>query len=145
MAAPHKTQIITSADQVPEGYVPISEFKGTTPALWRTVHKALSDAHATGLIRAVKLVRCLGDCKTGRVFVHGDDARAFLQGRYGRPCEAEQPATPHVEAAAVPRVDELREAIVRLTEAVHDLTAVVRLRAEREFDSAYGESSNGMA
>lgn len=83
MPKKHKTAVITSLDKVPEGYVQISQmFPDGTPRAkhWRRI---LSDAHAEGHIRAVKLFRTVDDAKTGPVFVDREAALEYI-GNYGR-------------------------------------------------------------
>lgn len=132
MTAKYETQIIHSIHEVPTGYVPVPSLRGNHNGYWPTISKAISEAHAAGLIRAAKLVRCLGDCKTGRVFVHEGDAKAFIAERY--PHATHAPAAPAAEpprpAVARESSDELLAAIKRLTAAVEDLTAAMQLRAE---------------
>jgi hypothetical protein len=151
--AKFRTQIVTQRVDVPVGYEPLHGFAGECPHVnSRTLHKALSDAHQGGLIRAVKLVRCLGDLKTGRVFVHGDDARAFLAERYAvtevvpdeQPTEDDTtvvlPPAPAADHGA-PLRDEmasLRIEMARLRQAVADLTAAMQLRAEAEMSLVGG-------
>ena len=127
----YSTKIITSADDVPPEHVAVTEFRNAVPhAHWATVAKAISEAHTTGTIRACKLVRCLGDLKTGRVFVHRGDAERMLAERYATPAVAPKQERP-VQPLAVTSVDsELLAAVARLTRAVEDLTAAMELKAE---------------
>lgn len=150
----HETVIITNASQVPDGYVPMKSpvFTDAFPAVSpRTIWKALSDAHHEGWVRAAKLVRCLGDLKTGRVFVHEDDAAGYLNSRYAArsqlPEEPKPQPKPSAAVIEVPfggttHVAELLDAVQRLTAAVGDLTAAMQLRAEAE---APKEFVDGMA
>lgn len=146
--AGHKTGIITRLDQVPDGFIRIARLRRhLDPRLWsqwRTVSRGLSAAHAEGLIRAVKLVRSLGDLKVGAVFVHEGDAMAFVSERYeaqpnGKPKKAEVvlnvPVVPDqntaVDTATLEqRLGLLTAAVHDLTAAILDLTAATRLRAE---------------
>jgi hypothetical protein len=127
----HATKIITNPQDVPLGYVPVGRFRESTTRNWKTIAKALSDAHQGGTIRAVKLVRGLGDLKTGPVFLHEGDTEAFLAERYPDAEPQATPAAPSAEATG-----ELMEAIVRLTDAVRDLTAAMQLRAEVAVEEA---------
>lgn len=98
MSKKHKTAVITSIDDVPPGFVQISQMfpDGTQRAKhWRRI---LSDAHAEGHIRAVKLFRTVDDAKTGPVFVSFDEAKQFI-------AEYEARTT----APKAPKADECRQ------------------------------------
>lgn len=130
MNAKYETQIITSIDQVLPGYVPVPSMRGNLNGHWGTVSKAVSEAHAAGLIRAQKLVRCLGDCRTGRVFVHEGDAKAFIQERYTHLLHDAPAPQPPKQATVRESESELLAAIKALTVAVGDLTAAMQLKSE---------------
>lgn len=137
-AKKYSTVIVTSLDQIPDGYVPVAEMKGQFNGNWPTVKKRISDAHAAGRIRAAKLVRTLGDLRTGRIWVHPDDAREFITDALAREEHAAKAEPQRVEepprtAVARESSDELLLAIKRLTAAVDDLTAAMQLRAESTF------------
>jgi hypothetical protein len=132
------TRIITTIDDVPVDHVPCKyfyrHFDGVLPA---TFQKMLSDAHKDGHVRAVKLVRTIGELKTGRVFLHKEDTLRFLESQLSKKSE-EQP-----KAVEAPRVSaawqdnsELMAAIRRLTQAVQDLTAAMELKSESVCDDA---------
>jgi len=144
----YQTEIVTRLVDVPAGFEPLHAFAHEYPHVnSRTIHKALSEAHHDGMIRAKKLVRCLGDLKTGRVFVHGDDALAFLAERYAvsevvpdeQPTEDDAPA-PAADHGAPLREEmgALRIEMARLRQAVADLTAAMQLRAEAEMSPVGG-------
>lgn len=133
----YAARIVTSLDQVSEGYVPVPSLRGNANGYWPTVAKALSDAHAAGVIRAEKVVRSLGDLKTGRVFLHEEDARAFIAERYPHALHHEPQvaaAEPPKQAVARESDDELLAAIRSLIVAIHDLTAATQLLAERQIE-----------
>lgn len=69
----YETKCITDISEVPDGFVPLSDFNSRSRD-----HKRLSDAHKQGLIRAVKLVRTVKDFHNGRVWVEERGAREFL-------------------------------------------------------------------
>lgn len=156
-----QTGIITDISQVPEGYVQLVKFADRRQPGGKTIHKALSEAHQRGEIRAVKLMRTLTDAKTGPVYVHRGDAEAYLRGRaangktgrngngqivpgakakFG---DAPADATPAQAAAAADdmygALDDLRgtmsqlcDRVEDLTKVIEDLTAAMQLRAEQE-------------
>jgi hypothetical protein len=131
----YATKVITTIDDVPADYVPARDFNAQFPHIKRgTLQKMISDAHMLGHIRAVKLVRTLGDLKTGRVFVHRDDTRQFLEAHYRR--QAEWAAASRTVVAPPPapvasgELPGLLAAIRTLTVAVENLTAAVELKSE---------------
>lgn len=69
----YRTQIIKDESEVPPGYVPLANYGKKT-----ATHRRLCAAHAEGAIRAVKQARYVGEMRTGRVWVHEQDAAAFL-------------------------------------------------------------------
>lgn len=152
----YQTGIITSVDQVPDGYVQLVTFSDRKQPGGKTIHKALSDGHQRGDIRAVKLMRSLSDVKTGPVYIHRGDAEKFLRdraasGRTGKDSngrivpggkarfeaeDAEAFATPEQAAAAADdlygAISDLRGIIERLRDSVDNLTTAMELRAECE-------------
>lgn len=119
--AKHRTLIVTDSAQVPDGYVPVTSLRGKASRKWKTVAKAISDAHAAGEIRAVKLVRCLGELKTGRVFVHPGDTDEFLRARWGddwnrkdEPVAEPTPLAVKADCDAEWPVDTLRDEVFHL-------------------------------
>jgi hypothetical protein len=153
----YQTGVITDISQVPEGYVQLVNFADRRQPGGKTLHKALSEAHQRGEVRAVKLIRTLGDVKTGPVYVHRGDAESHLRGRAangktghngngqivpgakakfaGAPAEA----TPAQAAAAADALDDLRgtmsqlcDRVEDLTKVIEDLTAAMQLRAEQD-------------
>jgi len=147
----YTTKIITTIGDVPSDHVPVTHFRGLVNNVpWATISKAISEAHFAGQIRACKLVRGLGDLKTGRVFVHEGDTTQFLAARYSP--APQTPVQPHVQeptpepavvsdAAPELRTAELIAAIHGLTIAVQDLTAAMQLKAESVCEDAY--TTNG--
>jgi hypothetical protein len=71
--AKYETQYIRDEREVPDGYMALVEFDSQS-----LDHKRLSGAHAKGLIRAVKMMRSPRDHRSGKVWVHHQDAKAFL-------------------------------------------------------------------
>lgn len=147
MNGKHTTKIITSEEQIPDGFVPVNHFRENGfVQRWPTVAKAISEAHSLGRIRAVKLCRTMGDLKTGAVYVHEGDATAFLAARYPHPSMIQPSAgeTIVVDTPAEPaRLGEAGEAIERLTAAMGDLmaamadlTVALRLKAEATLEEA---------
>ena len=84
------TRFINDESQVPDGYVPLAKYQPGT-----RLHRAMVDAHRTGKVRAVKLVRHEGDLTTGHVWVHEGDACDFAQayGQAKKPVRCNQPAS----------------------------------------------------
>lgn len=152
----YQTGIITDVDQIPEGYVQLVRFADRRQPGGKTIHKALSEAHQRGDIRAVKLMRTLGDAKTGPVYVHRGDAEDHLRsraavGRTGKDRsgrivpggtakftaeDAAAFATPSQAAAAADdlygAIESLRGIIECLRDSVDNLTAAMELRTEAE-------------
>lgn len=152
----YQTGIITDVSQVPEGYVQLVKFADRRQPGGKTIHKALSDAHQRGDIRAVKLMRTLTDAKTGPVYVHRGDAEGHLRsraakGKTGRDTnghivagskakfktdDAVAFATPSQAAAAADdlygAISDLRSIIEGLRDSVDNLTAAMELRTEAE-------------
>jgi hypothetical protein len=166
----YQTGIITDVSQVPEGYVQLVKFADRRQPGGKTIHKALSEAHQRGDVRAVKLMRTLGDAKTGPVYVHRGDAESILRqrannGRTGRDADgrivagdkakfkAEDAvafATPSQAAAAADdlygAVDDLRGTMSLLCDRVETLTRVMEdLTAAVQLRSEQEGSANGVA
>jgi hypothetical protein len=132
MNAKHTTRIITAEEQIPDGFVPVSHFRENGfVQRWSTIAKAISEAHSLGRVRAVKLCRTMSDLKVGPVYVHEGDTAAYLAVRYPH---HEEPQPPVVETPVGTAT--LQEAVERLIEAVNDLTAAVRLKAESTLEEA---------
>jgi hypothetical protein len=74
------TRIITSEDQVPPGYVSLTEYRADNPS----EAKLLSGIHGKGEIEAVKLMRTIND-HGGRVWVDKKQADAALAEYHGTP------------------------------------------------------------
>jgi hypothetical protein len=133
------TRIITTIDDVPVDHVPCKyfyrHFDGVLPA---TFQKMLSDAHMNGHVRAVKLVRTIGELKTGRVFLHKEDTMRFLESQLSKKAEEQRPAATdtHVVSATWQDNSELLAAIRGLTKAVKDLTAATELKSEAVCEEA---------
>jgi len=68
-----QTKVITDESQVPPGFVPMSRWEKD-----RVNHKRLSDAHNDGKLHAVKLIRFASEARTGKVWVHEEDAIRLL-------------------------------------------------------------------
>lgn len=69
----YSTVYIRDVSEVPDGYVPLGNWRHD-----RLAQQALSKAHTTGRIRAVKLVRTAAEQTTGPVWVESLDAEKFL-------------------------------------------------------------------
>jgi hypothetical protein len=144
-----ETILIRSLDEVPPGYEQLAWFQTRVPGKRETtVGKFLSEAHATGKVPAVKLVRCFGDLKTGPVFLDRDKTVALLEEQYGvsftldAPAAGDDAALREVKALAV----EMREAIKAMHAAAFDLRAAVELLAEQAVSTqAAKEHLNGVA
>lgn len=82
-------RIITSEDDVPNGWVRIADLTDNA-----TDAKILSDAHTTGDLDAVKLIRTTSEVRTGPVWVDAVAAKALLAKcqakRDGKPAAAEK-------------------------------------------------------
>lgn len=149
----YRTAIITDVSQVPEGYVQLVKFANRRDQNYKTIQKALSDAHKNGHIRAVKLMRTLTDAKSGPVYVHRGDAEPFLRDR-------NMESTAGRRAAATSRRDEdaLGDAFCELSKTmitlcgridelgdlVQDLTAALQLSVESNCKKGEGHA-NGVA
>ncbi len=150
MAAKYETVIIRDASEVPAGYERLSWFASRVPGKQpKTVTKYLSEAHATGMLPAVKVVRCYGDLKTGAVFL--DKAKAVIA------------LTEHFDVAVVlddgakPQADttlkemralaaEMREAVGTVQSLAADLRAAVELLSEKAYENnRVKEYVNGVA
>lgn len=121
--ANHMTQFIRDEHEVPDGFVPLSEFDCTASA-----RRQLSTAHAMGEIRAVKIVRTPGDLRTGKVWVHAADAADFLAGwsnpRTSQTAPASAGATVQ-QAAAVTALGEISSGISQMLKTLDRLAAAV--------------------
>lgn len=161
----YQTGIITDVDQVPEGYVQLVKFADRRQPGGKTIHKALSEAHSRGQVRAVKLMRTLSDAKTGPVYVHRGDAEEHLRsraesGRTGQDSTGRivpggnarfmtaAAATPSQAAAAADdlygAIESLRGIIECLRDSVENLTAAMELLTEAEC-CQNGGNANGLA
>lgn len=112
MAKKSLTQFIQDESQIPEGFIRLASFGHD-----KNDHRALSDAHRDGKIRAVKVVRCEGELRTGAVWVHEADARSFLSSRLA----ASPPAhknKPRVSEDSAQPIAALASAIVELAAAI---------------------------
>lgn len=141
-AGKYRTGVITSLDQVPEGFVQITTLvsENYPPAQKSRRKRILSDAHQLGYVRAVKLFRSASDHKTGPVFIDPVGAEEYIRWHEHRV----EMARRQTEAVAAPEVDkpvgqpvhaaqELRELIdvtTRLISSIRDLQAAIELRSE---------------
>ena len=96
--AKYETQYIRDEREVPAGYVALVEFDSQS-----LDHKRLSGAHAKGLIRAVKMMRSPRDHRSGKVWVHHQDAKTFLASYDTQ--RADQKPEPLAEAADSTSID----------------------------------------
>jgi hypothetical protein len=67
-------KVITDEADVPDGYVPLANWADDG-----VNHKRLSDAHSTGRVRAVKLMRTVSEARTGKVWVNEADALRYIE------------------------------------------------------------------
>lgn len=101
-----ETPIISTEDGIPEGFVRLSHLVDTSMPRHRTLLKALSDAHKSGTLPAVKLVRKISEIRIGAVYADRATAEAIIRDRLNewdqpRPSEPEpKPAPPAPPASS---------------------------------------------
>ena len=69
----HKTKVITHKSQVPRGYVRLRDLRGT---YGKSKCNRISEAHQSGSIRAVKIMRTVNS-QNGAVYVCMEDVEKF--------------------------------------------------------------------
>ena len=93
-------RIITSESDVPSGWVRIADLTDNA-----TDAKILSDAHTTGDLDAVKLIRTTSEVRTGPVWVDAAAAKALLTKcqakRDGKPAASDKTADWQLSVIAV--------------------------------------------
>ena len=152
MATKHETQIIRSMDEVPAGYEQLATLQMRVPGKKPlTVGKFLSEAHHSGKVPAVKLVRNFGDLKTGPVYLDRAKAIALLEAQYGvTVATSAAPATDDSTLREMRSLAaEMRDAVSAVQSLAADLRAAVELLAEQANDHHHNNgkefSSNGVA
>jgi hypothetical protein len=96
----NQTQIITSEEQVPPGWIALKQIAAEHG---ESARRAFSKLHFSGKVRAVKIIKTMADLRNGAVFVHPDDVRRFLnegilvKAKRGRPLKQKQ--IPHSESS----------------------------------------------
>lgn len=76
-----QTPLINDAAAVPSGYVQIARLVTEEMPRPKTLMKVLSDAHRTGKLDAVKLVRRVSEIRTAPVYVDRQQAERLLRDR----------------------------------------------------------------
>lgn len=122
----YRTEIIKEESEVPAGYIPLASFGRKTAK-----HSRLCAAHAKGLIRAVKLARHLGEMRTGKVWVHQQDATNFLAAETSPEKTKPQELIPQADPLAG-HANAICAEIGLLALAVADLTEAVNKMAGRQ-------------
>jgi len=112
-------RIITSSDDVPDGFVRITDLTDNA-----TDAKILSDAHTTGHLDAVKLIRTTSEVRTGPVWVDAVAAKALLmkcQAKRDAAAPAARPSTEQTidltQYEAMRTLQRIEAAMLRIAEA----------------------------
>jgi hypothetical protein len=150
MAAKYETVIIRDLSEVPAGYERLSWFASRVPGKQpKTVTKYLSEAHATGMLPAVKVVRCYGDLKTGAVFLDKAKAIAALREQYETAVVLDDEVRPQTDSTVREMralASEMREAVSTVQSLAADLRAAVELLSEKAYENnRVKEYVNGVA
>lgn len=75
----HRTAPIIDLKDVPPGFIQIADVLPDGDPRKKHWQRVLSDAHAEGRIRAVKLFRSAKDAKTGPVFVNREESLEYIR------------------------------------------------------------------
>jgi hypothetical protein len=113
-------RIITSEDDVPDGWVRIADLTDSS-----TDAKILSDAHTNGELDAVKLIRTTSEIRTGPVWVDAVAARALLSR-----CQAKRDAGTRPEPAEGQSIDLTQYEAMRTLQRIE--TALLRIAEAAE-------------
>jgi len=130
----YATVYIRDVSEVPDGYVPLGNWRHDRPT-----QQALSKAHTTGRIRAVKLVRTADEQVTGPVWLESLDAERFLES-YRFRGKAPEPATNREPApqAAEPTSGNLASGVLATLDAVASRLADIERRLAELVDAGQG-------
>lgn len=114
-----KTKIVTDVTQLPEGVRQLSELVPRDDLRRKTKLKWLSEAHIEGRLQAHKLVRTMGEYRTGPVYLDQVESREYL-----RQVEIRL-SSPPVVAQDLPSgglgsIDEKLDLILRWVEAIDE-------------------------
>ena len=118
--------VATSVDQVPDGYVPLSDFNSN-----HTLHKAISAAPLT----TIRLMKWDTDVRTGTVFIEPSELKDFLAhyegGKKGacstvgalsvKACALPRAANDHADHETAMRIDRIEGKVDGLVEQLSSL------------------------
>lgn len=142
MSKVNQTRFVTDESQVPAGYVPLTSVTRWDTPEHRVFRRRVAAAYESGKIRSMKLVRSASEMRTGKVWVHEADFKAWrdaaaaagspaaVAGGTDRPIDASAEAI-FAEARALRTVNmELTNKIGQLLDAFADLQAAIELHAD---------------